>query len=138
MSQDTTLHLDLAIPLPEGDSIQVLPGVSFWKRKRYRLSYRGWAVGIVGMWVVVANIWMQNDRIQHPWVQIFTDASKKRDVTGYAFLASRRDFVIGEDGGALGNTSVFQAEVVAIQAALLWLILNPHKLKGKKVKLLSD
>ncbi len=47
MSQDTTLHLDLAIPLPEGDSIQVLPGVSFWKRKRYRLSYRGWAVGIV-------------------------------------------------------------------------------------------
>ncbi len=35
-----TLHLDLVIP-PEGDSIQVLPAVSFWKRKRYRLSYRG-------------------------------------------------------------------------------------------------
>ena len=43
MSQDTTLQLDFVIPLPEGDSIQV----SFWKRKRYRLSYRGWAVGIV-------------------------------------------------------------------------------------------
>ncbi len=37
-----TLHLDLVIPLPEGDLIQVLPAaVSFWKRERYRLSYRG-------------------------------------------------------------------------------------------------
>ncbi len=30
-------------PPPERDSIQVLPAVSFWKRERYRLSYRGWA-----------------------------------------------------------------------------------------------
>ncbi len=29
------LHLDLVIPLPEGDSIQVLQAVSFWKRERY-------------------------------------------------------------------------------------------------------
>ncbi len=36
-----TLHLDLVIP--QGNSIQVLPAVSFWKRERYRLSYRGWA-----------------------------------------------------------------------------------------------
>ncbi len=42
---------------------------------------------------------------------------------------------IGEGGSALEDTSVFQVEVVAIQAALLWLILNPHKLKGTKVKL---
>ncbi len=34
----------LLSPLPEGDSIQVLPAVSFWKRERYRLSYRGWAL----------------------------------------------------------------------------------------------
>ncbi len=26
---------------PEGDSIQALPAVSFWKRERYQLSYRG-------------------------------------------------------------------------------------------------
>ncbi len=41
-----TLHLDLVNPLwPEGDSIQVLPAaVSFWKRERYRRSYRGWAL----------------------------------------------------------------------------------------------
>ncbi len=38
-----TLHLDLVFPLPEGDLIQVLPAVSFRKRERYRLSYRGWA-----------------------------------------------------------------------------------------------
>ncbi len=36
-----TLHLDLVIPSPEKDLIQVLPAVSFWKRERYRLSYRG-------------------------------------------------------------------------------------------------
>ena len=37
-----TLHLDLVIPPPEGDSIQVLPpAVSFWKRERYRLTHRG-------------------------------------------------------------------------------------------------
>ncbi len=46
--------------------------------------------------------------------------------------------MIGEGGGALGDVSVFQAEVVAIQVALLWLILNPNKLKGTKVMLGSD
>ncbi len=46
--------------------------------------------------------------------------------------------VISKGGGALGDTLVFQAEVVAIQAALLWLILNPHKLKGTKVKQWTD
>ena len=81
------------------------------------------------------NNWVQNDCVQHPRVQIFTDASKKGKNTGYAFLASRGDVAIKEGGGALGDVSVFQAEVVAIQAALLWLISNPHKLKGTKVKL---
>ncbi len=46
--------------------------------------------------------------------------------------------MIGQGGGALGDVSVFQAEVVAIQAALLWLISNPHKLKGTKMKLWKD
>ncbi len=84
------------------------------------------------------NNWVQNDCILHPRVQIFTDASKRGNNTGFAFLASRGDVVIGEGGGALGDVSVFQAEVVAIQAALLWLISNPHKLKGTKVKLWTD
>ncbi len=53
-------------------------------------------------------------------------------------MASQGDVVIGEGGGAIGDTSVFQAEVVAIQAALLWLISTPHKLKGTKVKLWTD
>ncbi len=84
------------------------------------------------------NNWVQNDRIPHPRVQFFTDASKRGNDTGYAFLASRGDVVIGEGGGALGDVSVFQTEVVAIQATLLWLISNPHKLKGTKVKLWTD
>ena len=84
------------------------------------------------------NNWVQKDCIQHPRVQIFTDVSKRGNDTGFAFLASRRDVVVGEGGGALSDVSVFQAEVVAIQAALLWLISNPHKLKGTKVKLWTD
>ncbi len=84
------------------------------------------------------NNWVQNDCVQHPRVQIFTDASKKSNDTGYAFLASRGDVVIEEGGCALGGVSIFQAEVIAIQEALLWLISNPHKLKGTKVKLWTD
>ncbi len=61
---------------------------------------------------------MQNDCIQHPRVQIFTDASKRGNDTGHAFLASRGQVVIGEGGGALGDVSVFQAEVVAIQSVM--------------------
>ncbi len=60
------------------------------------------------------NNWVQNVCIQHPRVQIFTDASKRDNNTSYAFLASRGEFVIGEGDGAFGNTSVFQAEIVAI------------------------
>ena len=45
-----TLHLDIVIsPPPWGDSIQVLPAVSFWKCERYRLSYRGWAYDLLGI-----------------------------------------------------------------------------------------
>ena len=41
--------------------------------------------------------------------------------------------MIGEGGSALGDTSVFQAEVVvALLAVLLWLIFNPHKLKRQR------
>ena len=48
------------------------------------------------------------------------------------------DVIIGGGGGALRDTSVFQADVVAIQAALLWLISYHHKIKGTKVKLWTD
>ena len=37
--------------------------------------------------------------------------------------------MIAENFGNLGNASVFQAEVFAIQDSLLWLISNPHRLK---------
>ena len=84
------------------------------------------------------NNWVQNDCVQHPRVQIFLNASKRGNNTGYAFLASRGDVVIEKGGGALGDVSVYQAEVVAIQAALLWLISNSHKLKETKVKLWTD
>ncbi len=32
--------ISISLSPPEGDSIHVLPAVSFWKRERYRLSYR--------------------------------------------------------------------------------------------------
>ncbi len=37
----------ISLSSPEGDSIQVLQAVSFWKCGRYRLSYRGWAKKIL-------------------------------------------------------------------------------------------
>ena len=45
-------------PLPKGDSIQVLPAVSFWKRERYRLSYRGYSlcVNVYGVVIFVLTI----------------------------------------------------------------------------------
>ncbi len=84
------------------------------------------------------NNWVQNDCVQHPRVQIFTDASNKGNDTGYVFLASQGDVIIAEGGIALGDVSVFQAEVVALQAALLRLISNPHQLEVMKVKLWTD
>ncbi len=53
------------------------------------------------------NNWVQNDCIQHPRVQIFTDVSKRGNDTGFAFWASRRDVVVKEGGGALSDVSVF-------------------------------
>ena len=35
--------ISISLSSPDGDSIQVLPAVIFWKCGRYRLSYRGWA-----------------------------------------------------------------------------------------------
>ncbi len=46
--------------------------------------------------------------------------------------------MIVEGGGALEDSSVLQAEVVAIQAALLWLIWNPHNIKDTNKKLWTD
>ncbi len=60
-----------------------------------------------------AKKWVQNDSI--PQVQIFMDASKKGTNTGYAFLASRGGCGDWFWGGALGDTSAFQAEVVTTQ-----------------------
>ena len=37
------------------------------------------------------NNWVQNDCIQHPQVQVFMDASKRGNDTGFVFLASRED-----------------------------------------------
>ena len=82
------------------------------------------------------NNWVQNECIQHPRMQIYTDASKTG--TDTSFYGESGDVIIGEGGSSLRDTSVFKAEVVALQAALLWLISNPHKLKGMKVKLWTN
>ena len=43
-----------------------------------------------------------------------TDAMKKGTDTGDAFMESLGKLVIGKGGGAVGDTYVFQAEMVAI------------------------
>ncbi len=71
-------------------------------------------------------------------MQKITDVPKKGDDASYAYLACRGDVVISDGGAALRDTSVFQAEVVAMQATLLWLISNPNRLRWTMVKLWSD
>ncbi len=57
---------------------------------------------------------------------------------GYGWAATSGDTVIAEEWGPIGNAEVFQAEVLAISAALVWVLSNPHKLKPLNVAVFSD
>ncbi len=76
--------------------------------------------------------------VEDPTIVIYTDGSSKDDKSACAWMACRQDYVIAEGFTPLGDVTVFQAEVAAIQGALLWLISNPHKLKEDSCQILSD
>ena len=84
--------------------------------------------------------WVRNDDFDREDLTVYTDGSKEAGRTGFGWAACVEDTVIAEDNGYLGTeATVFQAEVFAIQAALMWLISNPHKLKHvHRVRIRSD
>ena len=69
---------------------------------------------------------------------IYTDGSKMGELAGFGWAATVGDSVIHEEWAPIRDAEVFQAEVLAISSALLWLISNPHKLKPETVVVLSD
>ena len=89
--------------------------------------------------IIKVNNWYCNPVIENADTIIFTDGSKNEKANaGYGWAATEGDILIKENNGGLGKATVFQAELVAIQSALLWLISNPPRLKGKKCLIKSD
>ncbi len=82
--------------------------------------------------------WVNLTTVEDPTVVMYTDASSKDGKSACAWMACRNDYVIAEGFTPLGDVTVFQAEVAAIQGALQWLISNPHKLKEDSCQILSD
>ncbi len=64
--------------------------------------------------------------MDHPMV-IYTDASKENENVGYAWHASIHDYVMAEEIVPAKDINIFEAEVLAIQGALLWLKRNYEK-----------
>jgi ribonuclease HI len=77
--------------------------------------------------------WEERKVVKNPDVVIYTDGSKEEGAAGFGWAAAAKDQVIAEESGYLGEEcTVFQTEVCAISDSLLWLLSNPHKLRGKK------
>ncbi len=83
--------------------------------------------------------WLENRSVKEAGFDIFTDGSKIDGKVGFGFAATQNGYVVHEESGHLNDeATVFQAELVAIQSALLWLISNPPKLKGEEGIIHSD
>ncbi len=64
--------ISISLSPPQGDSIQVLPAVSFWKREHYRLSYRGRSdMNIRSLIIMYCTLYMYNPRLSLYTVRIF-------------------------------------------------------------------
>jgi len=72
-------------------------------------------------------------------LNIYTDGSLEEGTAGAGWAACKGDVVLEEGTSYLGiYSTVFQAEVVAIDHALHWVVENAHKYNGQKINILSD
>ena len=78
--------------------------------------------------------WITNSKVSLPDVVIYTDGSRMDDIAGCAFAACKDDIVVAEEIVPLGDVTVFKAELIAIQHALLWLRNNNKKCKSCWIK----
>ena len=78
------------------------------------------------------------DTVQDPEIVIYTDGSKEDGRVGAGWAISRGDEIVGEGSLRLNDeATVFQAEVVAIREALVWLNTS-KKYKESSVCIWSD
>lgn len=84
--------------------------------------------------------WEERTEIQgKPDVIVYTDGSREEDISGAGWMACVEDQVVGEDSIYLGKEStVFQAEVTAIDNAIHWLLDNMAKYANKSCLIRSD
>ena len=81
--------------------------------------------------------WITNDMVDNPDLTLFTDGSKMECGTGAGWAVCHKDNVIAEESTYLGeDTTVFQAEVIAIERGLRWIISNC--MDSIKLKVRSD
>ena len=78
--------------------------------------------------------WLENKKVDLPEVIIYTDGSRIDNIAGCAFAASKGDAIIAEEIIPLGDVTVFNAELIAIQHALLWLKNNSKQCKRCWIK----
>ena len=83
------------------------------------------------------RVWVDLDDVEKPDVVLYTDGSKMECGTGAGWAACVNDTVVAEDSTYLGSeASVFQAEVLAIEQALRWIIETCDK--GTEALIRSD
>lgn len=82
--------------------------------------------------------WLELDvELEDPDITLFTDGSRMVEDSGAGWAAVHKDTVLAEESVYLGKTtSVFQAEVVAIERSVRWAIENLDP--GTKVLIRSD
>jgi hypothetical protein len=77
--------------------------------------------------------WLEKQEPNDCDITAYTDGSKLEEVgTGCGWALTHEDQIIEEESIPLGKSStVFQAELIAIQAVLLWLKINLATLRQK-------
>ncbi len=75
--------------------------------------------------------WTHFDEVNEPDIVIYTDGSKMDSKCGYGWLATTGDKVLEEEGGHLGESTVYKAELFAILTSLTW-IKDQLRTKGQQ------
>ncbi len=78
-------------------------------------------------------VWVEKSKskgITSESLEIFTDASKEGEFTGYGWAVCKGNYVLAEGNGPMGDITVHHAEIMAIKEVLSWLKENtPNKSK---------
>ncbi|CAB4045830.1 Retrovirus-related Pol poly from type-1 retrotransposable element R1, partial [Paramuricea clavata] len=79
------------------------------------------------------------EKNQNPDVEIYTDGSRQEDGrAGCGWVACTGMQVIAEESMNMGDATIMQCELIAIQLSLRWLLDGPHKKELKLCRLWSD